>query len=176
MVMFHCELADASALLLPVQQLCSQTHLHKPAVPPCSTALKGCPPPLNPCTAMQPLANHGGKWVHTCEDHCTPATFAASVPAYAASAAHTADTRPVLNQQHICCIYNTGDSSAWQTYVSPCHLAVGLRQHVSEFWIRRVGAGDMVVIVNVGSILADCPWPMQDAPDVVSLALSWSAV
>ena len=50
--------------------------------------------------------------------------------------------------------------------LSSSQLAVGLRQHVSEFWIRRVGAGDMVVIVNVGSILADCPWPMQDAPDM----------
>ena len=62
-VMLQCKLADASALLLPGQQLCSQTYLHKPAVPPCSTALKGCPPPLNHCTAMELLANHGGKWV-----------------------------------------------------------------------------------------------------------------
>ena len=36
-VVLQCKLADASALLLPGQQLCSQTHLHKPAVPPCST-------------------------------------------------------------------------------------------------------------------------------------------
>ena len=51
----------------------------------------------------------------------------------------------------------------WRLWL--CKLAVGQRQHVSEFPIRRVGAGDMLVVVNVGSVLADCPWPMQDTPN-----------
>ena len=55
-----------------------------------------------------------------------------------------------------------------------CKLAVGRRQHVSVFPIRRAGAGDMVVNVNVGSIL-----PMAHAgftQYVVLLAVSWAAV